>query len=88
MAVKIFVLLLTFFNVQALFINLLYGQEINNTQRFKTGRLHEIDTLQVSVDDHKISMYVSGTGKYTVILEAGGASNTCAGGVLIAKSQR
>ena len=74
MAVKIFVLLLTFFNVQALFINLLYGQEINNTQHFKTGRLHAIDTLQVSVDDHKISMYVSGTGKYTVILEAGGAS--------------
>lgn len=30
------------------------------------------DTVQVVVDSHKMSMYVSGTGKYTVILEAGG----------------
>lgn len=33
------------------------------------------DTIQVVVDNHNISLYTAGTGKYTVLLEAGGASN-------------
>lgn len=44
-------------------INLLFAQNIKT------------DTLQVLVDNHKMSMFVSGKGKYTVVFEAGGASN-------------
>ena len=52
------------FYVQAAHLNFLLAQKINRN-----------DTLQVMVDNHKIMMYVSGTGKYTVVLEAGGSSN-------------
>lgn len=58
---KIFISVISFFYSCS---DLLFGQKII-----------PVDTLQVSVDNHKMSMYVSGTGKYTVILEAGGASN-------------
>lgn len=58
---KIFISVISFFYSCS---DLLFGQ-----------KTIPVDTLQVSVDNHKMSMYVSGTGKYTVILEAGGASN-------------
>ena len=50
--------------MQAVHLNVLRAQQIDRK-----------DTLQVMVDDHKMSMYVAGTGKYTVVLEAGGSSN-------------
>jgi len=75
MVIKIFISLVSFFYVQSLHFNFLYGQEINNLQHTKPKTSIPIDTLQVSVDNHKMSMYVSGSGKYTVVLEAGGASN-------------
>lgn len=64
---KIFVTTFLFFILHSILSNLVFGQNFNT--------LIPTDTLQVSVDNHKMSMYVSGTGKYTVILEAGGASN-------------
>ncbi len=75
MALNTFISLVSLVCVQVLAVNFLNGQQINNVQHSKTGRSNPIDTLQVSVDGHKMSMYVSGTGKYTVILEAGGASS-------------
>lgn len=60
---RIFIAIVSFFYLQLLHLNSLYAQKI------------PIDTLQVTVDNHKMSMYVSGKGKYTVVLEAGGASN-------------
>lgn len=53
-----------FFYVQTVDVNLLQAQKISKA-----------DTIHVTVDNHKISMYVAGTGKYTVVLEAGGSSN-------------
>lgn len=36
------------------------------------------DTIKVNVDGHKIMLYISGSGKATIVLEAGGSSNhTC-----------
>jgi pimeloyl-ACP methyl ester carboxylesterase len=55
------------FCLQCCFLNSSIAQEIKPSSKF--------DTLQVDVDNHKMSMYVSGTGKYTVVLEAGGSSN-------------
>jgi pimeloyl-ACP methyl ester carboxylesterase len=75
MAIKIFIAIVSFFCVQSLHYNFLYGQEVNNPQHSKQATSIPIDTLQVSVDNHKLSMYVSGKGKHTVILEAGGSSN-------------
>lgn len=49
------------------FLNTSFAQEIRARSK--------VDTLQVDVDNHEMSMYVSGTGKYTVVLEAGGSSN-------------
>lgn len=50
--------------IQAIHLNELLAQPINKK-----------DTVQVTVDEHNMTMYVSGTGKYTVVLEAGGSSN-------------
>ena len=58
---KIFMSLFSFFFIHS---NSVSGQE-----------KIPVDTFQVSVDNHKMSMYISGTGKHTVILEAGGSSN-------------
>jgi len=52
------------FHILALHVNVLVAQKIIKQ-----------DTIQVAVDNHKMSMYVSGTGKYTIVLEAGGSSN-------------
>lgn len=59
-------IILIFF-LQCCFLNSSIAQEIKPNSK--------VDTLQVDVDNHKMSMYVSGTGKYTVVLEAGGSSN-------------
>ena len=64
MCLRIVISFAVSFYVQAVHLNLLLAQK-NNKQ----------DTVQVTVDNHKMSMYVSGTGKYTVVLEAGGSSN-------------
>lgn len=64
---KILRLLIFIFCVQFYFLNASFAQEIRPSSK--------VDTLQVDVDNHKISMFVSGTGKYTVVLEAGGSSN-------------
>lgn len=61
---KILKSLFIFFFIHSIHSNSVFGQEKIS-----------VDTLQVSVDNHKMSMYTSGTGKYTVILEAGGSSN-------------
>lgn len=53
------------FSILATLFNPLFGQTT----------VPQIDTLQVVVDKHKISLFAAGSGKYTVILEAGGASN-------------
>lgn len=64
MYLRIVILIVAGFYLQAVHLNLLMAQKINKQ-----------DTVQVMVDNHKMSMYVSGTGKYTVVLEAGGSSN-------------
>jgi len=64
---KVFIAIISVFCVQLCFLNSSFAQEI------KPGS--KVDTFQVDVDNHKMSMYVSGTGKYTVVLEAGGSSN-------------
>jgi len=64
---KIFISAFSFFLLHFILWNSAFGQ--------KFQALIPTDTLQISVDNHKMSMYASGTGKYTVILEAGGASN-------------
>lgn len=74
MAIKLFILLISFSCIQTQYFNCLHAQETSNQNR-KPKSLNRIDTLQLNVDDHKMSMYVSGEGKYTVILEAGGSSN-------------
>jgi pimeloyl-ACP methyl ester carboxylesterase len=53
------------YNILLLLFNPSFGQTT----------IPKTDTIQVVVDSHNISLYTSGTGKYTVILEAGGASN-------------
>ena len=64
MYLRIIILIAVSFFVQAVHLNSLLAQEVNKQ-----------DTVQVTVDNHKMSMYVAGTGKYTVVLEAGGSSN-------------
>ena len=64
---KVSVSTILFFILHSILSISVFGQQFNT--------LIPTDTLQVSIDNHKMSMYVSGTGKYTVILEAGGASN-------------
>ena len=64
MHLRIVILIAVSFYVQAVHLNLLLAQK--ETKQ---------DTVKVTVDNHKMSMYVSGTGKYTVVLEAGGSSN-------------
>lgn len=54
-------------NLQFSFLSSTSAQQISPNSK--------VDTLQVDVDHHKMSMYVSGNGKYTVVLEAGGSSN-------------
>lgn len=49
-----------------LFISMLFAFESNAQQ---------VDTVKVKVHDHVITLYSSGIGKPTVILEAGGGSN-------------
>jgi len=64
MHLRIVILIALSFYLQAGHLNLLLAQKATKQ-----------DTVQVRVDNHKMSMYVSGTGKYTVVLEAGGSSN-------------
>lgn len=64
---KVLISIISIFCVQFSFLNASIAQEIKSNSK--------VDTLQVEVDNHKMSMYVSGTGRYTVVLEAGGASN-------------
>ncbi len=64
MYLRIITLIVVSFYVQAVNLNSLLAQKINKQ-----------DSVQVTVDNHKMSMFVSGTGKFTVILEAGGSSN-------------
>ncbi|MBK7289608.1 MAG: alpha/beta hydrolase [Chitinophagaceae bacterium] len=64
MHLRIVILIALSFYVQAGHLNLLLAQKVT-----------KLDTVQVTVDNHKMSMYVSGTGKYSVVLEAGGSSN-------------
>ena len=64
MYLRIIILIVVSFYVQAVNLNSLLAQKTNKQ-----------DSVQVTVDNHKMSMYVSGTGKYTVVLEAGGSSN-------------
>ena len=72
---RYFISAILFCILYAIHSNSAFGQETDNLQFRKSETSIPSDTLQVSVDNHKMSMYVSGTGKYTVILEAGGASN-------------
>ncbi len=65
MAIKTTIAYFSFFCLLTIHFNILLGQTAP----------YQIDTLQINVDNHKMSMYISGTGKHTVILEAGGASN-------------
>lgn len=48
---------------------------LNSLSGQGTTPINKVDTLHVDVDNHKMFMYVSGTGKYTVVLEAGGSSD-------------
>ncbi|MDZ4792846.1 MAG: alpha/beta hydrolase [Bacteroidota bacterium] len=52
------------FYIQAFHFNPVQGQEIIKQ-----------DTVRVTVDGHSMSLFVAGSGKYTVVLEAGGSSN-------------
>jgi pimeloyl-ACP methyl ester carboxylesterase len=52
----------------------LYGQ-VSPASENKIQNLASNDTLEVKVDGHLVSMFVSGKGNYTIVLEAGGASN-------------
>lgn len=69
------ILLISFFAALTLQVHLLFAQETNHFNHPSAAAPVSFDTLRVSVDQHKISMYVAGAGKYTVILEAGGASS-------------
>lgn len=64
---KVFISIILIFCLQFSFLSSAFTQEIKPHSK--------VDTLLVDVDNHKMSMYVSGTGKYTVVLEAGGSSN-------------
>lgn len=66
MPVKLTIVLLLFNCILTTCPTTLWGQHVASTW---------VDTIQVNVDNHKMSMYISGKGKYTIILEAGGASN-------------
>ena len=67
MYLKTFISINFIFWIQFSFLNASSAQEIKLSGK--------VDTLEIDVDNHKMSMYVSGTGKYTVVLEAGGASS-------------
>lgn len=64
MPIRVIISIAVCFYLQTVHSHLLLAQQINRK-----------DTIQVTVDSHKMSMYVAGTGKYTVVLEAGGSSN-------------
>ena len=75
MSVKPTISILYFACILTVHFNVLSAQELRGNQNIGKAISLHADTLQIIVDNHKMSMYVSGTGKYTVILEAGGASN-------------
>ena len=64
MYIRVILSIAVYFYLPTVQENLLQAQQSNRK-----------DTVQVTVDDHKMWMYVAGTGKYTVVLEAGGSSN-------------
>lgn len=64
MYIRIIILIALCFYLQVAHLNFLQAQKINRK-----------DTIPVTVDNHKMPLYVAGSGKYTVVLEAGGSSN-------------
>ncbi len=51
---------------------------LNFPSQSQNINLHKTDTLRILVHNHNISLYVSGKGNYTVIMEAGlGANHYC-----------